>query len=99
MKEIQELEEATERRSVARAAFTQTRENVRARLKPRLLAAELAELVAARAGAVMVKRGITRRHRAIAAVSGAAALASAIVLRASHRAAAKIKKGNDPDKK
>ena len=99
MRETKELEEATERRSVARAAFNDTRDTLRGRLKPLLVAAEIAELVAARAGALMVKRGITRRRRTIAAVSGAAALASAIVLRASQRARATVKKGNDSPRK
>lgn len=85
MKEVRELQRATEARDAARTALTVTTGKVRGRLVPRLLAAELAEILAARAGSVLIKRGITKRRRLTAAVGGAAAIASAIVLRAAHK--------------
>jgi hypothetical protein len=85
VKETRELQSATEARDAARTALTATSAKLRGRLAPRLLAAELAEMLAARAGRVFLKRGITKRRRVTAAVGGAAAIASAIVLRAAHR--------------
>ena len=93
MKETRELQTATEARDAARTALTVTSDKLRGRLAPRLLAAELAELLAARAGSVFLKRGITKRRRVTAAVSGAAAIASAIVLRAAHKT--RVKKTGD----
>lgn len=93
MKENRELQTATEVRDAARSALTVTSGKLRGRLAPRLLAAELAELLAARAGSVFLKRGITKRRRVTAAVGGAAAIASAIVLRAAHKT--RVKKTGD----
>ncbi|UVO53212.1 hypothetical protein [Sphingomonas sp. SUN039] len=93
MKETRELEAATEARDSARQAMIDTSHKLRGRLAPRLLVAEAAELLAARAGRVLLKRGITKRRRITAAVGGAAAIASAIVLRAAHRT--RIKKSGD----
>ena len=93
MKEVRELQRATEARDAARSALAVTSGKLRGRLAPRLLAAELAEMLAARAGSVLLKRGITKRRRVTAAVGGAAAIASAIVLRAAHRT--RIKKTGD----
>lgn len=89
MKEVGELQKATEARDAARTALTVTSGKLRGRLAPRLLIADLAEMLAARAGSVLLKRGITKRQRVTAAVGGAAAIAGAIVLRAAHRTAAK----------
>jgi hypothetical protein len=89
VKEVRELQAATEARDAARAALTVTAAKLHGRLAPRLLAAELAEMIAARAGRAFLKRGITKRRRVAAAVGGAAAIASAIVLRAAHKARAK----------
>ena len=89
MKETRELQTATDARDAARTALTVTSDKLRGQLAPRLLAAELAELLAARAGSVFLKRGITKRRRVTAAVSGAAAIASASVLRAAHKTRAK----------
>ncbi len=89
MKEVRELQAATEARNAARSALSATSRKLRGRLAPRLIVADLAELVAARAGSVLLKRGITKRRRVTAAVGGAAAIAGAIVLRAAHRTAAK----------
>ncbi len=97
MKETRELQIATERRDEARQALVATTGKLRGRLSPRMLAADLAELLAARAGRVLVKRGITKRRRVTAAVGGAAAIASAIVLRAAQKAADK-KTGAPPKK-
>ena len=69
----------------------------RGRLAPRAIVADLAELLAARAGRVLLKRGITKRRRVTAAVGGAAAIASAIVLRAAQKSADK-KTGDLPKK-
>ena len=93
MKETRELQTATDARDAARTALTVTSGKLRGRLAPRLLAAELAELLAARAGSVFLKRGIPKRRRVTAALGGAAAIASAIVLRAAHKT--RIKKTGD----
>lgn len=93
MKENRELQSANEVRDAARIALTVTSGKLRGRLAPRLLVAELAELLAARAGSVFLKRGITKRRRVTAALGGAAAIASAIVLRAAHKT--RIKKTGD----
>lgn len=93
MKEVRELQRATEARDVARTALTVTSGKLRGRLAPRLLVADLAEMLAARAGTVLLKRGITKRRRVTAAVGGAVAITSAIVLRAAHRS--RIKKTGD----
>jgi hypothetical protein len=89
VKEVRELRAATEARDAARTALTATSRKLRGRLAPRLIVADLAEMLAARAGSVLLKRGITKRRRVTAAVGGAAAIAGAIVLRATHRTAAK----------
>lgn len=93
MKENRELQSANEVRDAARTALTVTSGKLRGRLAPRLLVAELADLLAARAGSVFLKRGITKRRRVTAALGGAAAIASAIVLRAAHKT--RIKKTGD----
>jgi hypothetical protein len=62
-----------------------------------LLAAELAEMLATRAGSVLLKRGISKRRRVAAAIGATAAIASAVVLRAAHRTSAK-KNGDLPSK-
>ncbi len=97
MKETRELQEATEARDAARASLTTTTAKLRGRLAPRVLAADVAQLVAARAGSVLLKRGITKRRRITAAVGGAVALVSAIALRAAQRTADK-KNGDLPPK-
>jgi hypothetical protein len=89
VKETRELQIATEEREAARTAMAATSRKLRGRLAPRLIVADLAEILAARAGSVLLKRGITKRRRLTAAVGGAAAIAGAIVLRAAHRTAAK----------
>lgn len=93
MKENRELQSANEVRDAARTALTVTSGKLRGRLAPRLLVAEIADLLAARAGSVFLKRGITKRRRVTAALGGAAAIASAIVLRAAHKT--RIKKTGD----
>ncbi len=93
MKEVRELQKATEARDAARTALTVTSGKLRGRLAPRLLVADFAEMLAARAGRVLLARGITKRRRVGAAVGGAAAIASAIVLRAAQRT--RVKKTGD----
>lgn len=95
MKESRELQVATEARDSARTALAVTSGKLRGRLAPRLLAAELAEMLATRAGSVLLKRGISKRRRVTAAIGATAAIASAIVLRATHRTRAK-KNGDLP---
>lgn len=97
MKETRELQKATEARDAARVALTTTTGKLRGRLSPRLLAADVAQLLAARAGSVFLKRGITRRRRMTAAVGGAVAIVSAIALRAAQKRADK-KSGDLPPK-
>ncbi len=95
MKEVRELETATKARDAARTALTVTSRKLRGRLAPRLLAAELAEILARRAALVVIASGITKRRRFAAAVGSAAAVASAIVLRTSQKTKAK-KNGDLP---
>ncbi len=92
MKETRELQIATDARNQARAALTTTTQKLRGRLAPRMIAADVAELVAARAGRILLKSGITKRRRITAAIGGAAAIASAIALRAAQKAASKKKR-------
>lgn len=92
MKETRELQIATDARDEARAALTRTTQKLRGRLAPRMIAADVAELVAARAGRVLFKSGITKRRRITAVIGGAAAIASAIALRAAQKTAAKKKR-------
>lgn len=92
MKEMRELQIATDARNEARAALTTTTQKLRGRLAPRMIAADVAELVAARAGRILLKSGITKRRRITAAIGGAAAIASAIALRAAQKAASKKKR-------
>jgi hypothetical protein len=89
VKKTSELAKATEARDVARTALTATSHKLRGRLAPRLLMADLAELLAARAGSLLLKRGVAKRRRVTAAVGGAFAIAGAIVLRATHKARTK----------
>ncbi len=97
MKETRELQSATAARDAARTKLKKTAARLRGRLAPRMLAADLAELIAARAGRVLLKSGIPKRWRVSAAVGGAAAIAAAIVLRAAQRTADK-KAGDLPPK-
>lgn len=92
MKETRELQVATDARDEARAALTATTAKLRGRLAPRMIAADVAELVAARAGRVLFKSGITKRRRITAVIGGAAAIASAIALRATQKTASKKKR-------
>ncbi|MES2289377.1 MAG: hypothetical protein V4530_06535 [Pseudomonadota bacterium] len=92
MKETRELEVATQARDEARVALTTTTRKLRGRLAPRMIAADVAELVAARAGRIFLKSGISKRRRVTAAIGGAAAIASAIALRAAQKAAGKKKR-------
>lgn len=87
--ETRELQLATAARDAARTKLKKTTSELRQRLSPRMLAADLAELVAARAGRTFVRSGITKRRRVSAAVGVAAAIAAAIVLRAAQKIADK----------
>lgn len=92
MKETRELQVATDARDEARGALAATTRKLRERLTPRMIAADVAELLAARATRVFFKSGVTRRRRITAAVAGATAIASAIALRAAQKTAAKKKR-------
>lgn len=89
MKQSEQLRIATEARDAARARLRNTSTRLRARLAPRALAADAADVIAARAGRIFLRRGITRNRRIAAACSAVAAVATAIVLRAALRNAAK----------
>lgn len=97
MKETRELESATAARDAARMELKNAVTRLRGRLAPRMLAADLAELIAARAGRVFLTSGIPKRRRVSAVVGGAAAIAAAIVLRAAQTTADK-KAGDLPPK-
>lgn len=92
MKETRELEAATQARDDARTALNVTTQKLRGRLAPRMIAADVAELVAARAGRIFLKSGISKRRRVTAAIGGVAAIASAIALRAAQKTASKKKR-------
>lgn len=92
MKETRELQRATQARNEARIALTNTTQKLRGRLAPRMIAADVAEMAAARAGAIFLKSGISKRRRVTAAIGGVAAIASAIALRAAQKRATKKKR-------
>jgi len=89
LKETRDLKQAAAARRVARATLRDTTARLRGRLAPRLLAADLAEVVAARASRALLQRGIARKRRIVIACGAGLAIATAIVLRATQRIATK----------